>query len=297
MNDARNYPYDVFISYRWVTPDQDWVQEKLYPALVQAGLKVFLDVEDFVPGRDLILEMERAGFESRRAICVITPQYFEEGRIAEFERLLIRRRDPGGRDSLLIPLVLSETDIPEHIRGLVPISWVDPKHHTREWKKLLRVLGATNLEAPYPDALEEKRAEQLIISSPESASPVDVNEAFQTDISSQLSYIRHISDARTQITECLRLAHQYRNLSPNNPHGEKLLVQRLKTSAIIRLAMDDIKLLLTQPPFYFPRVYVLQERRHGLNSLRFLEAAKQMLQMGFDPGSVARQLLQGSERH
>src|SRR5690349_10161186 len=96
--------YDVFISYRWVTPDQEWVREQLYPALVAAGLKVCLDVEDFVPGRDLIIEMERAGKESRRVICVISPEYFEDGRMVEFESLSVRRRDPAGRESLLIPL-------------------------------------------------------------------------------------------------------------------------------------------------------------------------------------------------
>ena len=46
----------VFISYRWVDPDQKWVREQLAPALRRAGLSVLLDVDDFVPGRDLILE-------------------------------------------------------------------------------------------------------------------------------------------------------------------------------------------------------------------------------------------------
>jgi hypothetical protein len=150
MIDNTTFPYDVFISYRWVTPDQEWVREQLYPALANAGLKVCLDVEDFVPGRDLILEMERAGQQSRHVLCIISPEYFEEGRLSEFESLSARRHDPGGRNSFLIPLIFRETDIPERIRGLISIVWTNPKDHLREWKKLLRVLGATNLNAPLP---------------------------------------------------------------------------------------------------------------------------------------------------
>src|SRR4051794_21232165 len=99
-------PYDVFISYRWVEPDQSWGGEELFPALVGAGLSVCLDVEDFVPGRDLISEMTRAGTESRHALCVISPDYFDGNRMAAFESLMARRFDPGGTESRLMPLIL-----------------------------------------------------------------------------------------------------------------------------------------------------------------------------------------------
>lgn len=154
MQDQKKYPYDVFISYRWITPDQEWVREQLHPALVKAGLKVFLDVEDSVPGRHLILEMERAVLESRHVLSVISPEYFEEGRMVEFESLSARRRDPAGRYSFLIPLIVRETEIPERLRGLIPIIWIDPNDYAREWKKLLGVLRAANLNAPPPGSLQ-----------------------------------------------------------------------------------------------------------------------------------------------
>ncbi|MFT2011002.1 TIR domain-containing protein [Pontibacter sp. 13R65] len=150
------FPYDVFISYRWITPDQEWVREQLYPALINAGLKVCLDVEDFVPGRDLMLEMERAGTESRQIICIISPEYFEEGRMVEFESLSARRRDPGGRNSTLIPFLLRETTLPERIRGLIPINWTNQKDQAREWRKLLTTLGATNINVTPPGAIQPK---------------------------------------------------------------------------------------------------------------------------------------------
>lgn len=166
MPNETKYAYDVFISYRWITPDQEWVREQLYPALVNAGLKVCLDVEDFVPGRDLILEMERAGLESRHVLCIISPEYFEEGRMVEFESLSARRRDPAGRNSFLIPFKLREAEIPERISGLIPIDWTNQNNHTREWRKLLRVLGAANIDIPRPSAIRPKESPPLVEAIP-----------------------------------------------------------------------------------------------------------------------------------
>ena len=88
--------HDVFISYRWVDPDQTWVREQLAPALRNAGLEVLLDVDDFVPGPDIILEMTRAGHESRCVLCVLSPDYFDGNRMVAFESLMARRHDPAG---------------------------------------------------------------------------------------------------------------------------------------------------------------------------------------------------------
>ena len=88
--------HDVFISYRWVDPDQTWVRDQLAPALRNSGLEVLLDVDNFVPGRDLILEMTRAGHESRRVLCVLSPDYFDGNRMVAFESLMARRQDPSG---------------------------------------------------------------------------------------------------------------------------------------------------------------------------------------------------------
>jgi hypothetical protein len=144
------FEYDVFVSYRWVEPDLSWVRNELVPALHSAGLKVCLDVEDFVPGRDLILEMSRAGNESRRAICVLSPDYFEGERMVNFESLMARRRNPSGVGSQLIPLILRSCTVPEWLRGLIPIDWTIPNNNRREWQKLLKVLDAPKIDAKSP---------------------------------------------------------------------------------------------------------------------------------------------------
>jgi tetratricopeptide (TPR) repeat protein len=145
-----SFDYDIFVSYRWIEPDQSWVRNELVPALCSAGLKVCLDVEDFVPGRDLILEMSRAEKQSRRAICVLSPDYFEGDRMVGFESLMARRRNPSGDESHLIPFVLRPCTVPDWLRGLIPVDWTISRNHGREWRKLLKVLGAQKLDAKAP---------------------------------------------------------------------------------------------------------------------------------------------------
>jgi hypothetical protein len=132
------YDYDVFVSYRWVNPDQVWVREALVPALEAAGLKVCLDVNDFIPGRNLMLEMDRAGRSSRRALCILSDDYFSGNRMVLFESLSALRDDPGGMGSRLVPLVLRKTELPEWIRGLVPIDWTDIKLEQGNGKNFLK---------------------------------------------------------------------------------------------------------------------------------------------------------------
>jgi hypothetical protein len=70
--------------------------------------------------------------------------------MVSFESLAARRSDPSGSESRLIPLLLRPTDLPDWIRGLIPIDWTDSASHQREWRKLLKVLGAKKRTAAPP---------------------------------------------------------------------------------------------------------------------------------------------------
>lgn len=158
--------YDVFVSYRWVQPDQDWVRERLFPALQASGLRVLLDVEDFVPGRHLILEMSRAGRESRRVLCVLSPEYFEGNRMVSFESLAARRADPAGTESKLIPLIFRKVTLPDWIRGLISVDWTQERFQRREWRKLLKALEAPNQNLEFvPTQTDEFFAESARVAS------------------------------------------------------------------------------------------------------------------------------------
>jgi len=144
--------WDVFVSSRWIEPYQTWVREELVQALRTAGLRVLLDVAEdgFVPGRDAICEMTRAGRESRRTLSVWTPEYFADDRAVWFESLQARRRDPQGRHSALVPLLLRKAEIPGEFFGLIPVDWTDPARRETEWARLLAVLGAPPGDVPPP---------------------------------------------------------------------------------------------------------------------------------------------------
>lgn len=150
MMKNQNLPYDLFVSYRWTEPDQSWVRDHLVPALETAGLRVCLDVNDFMPGRDLMLEMTRAGKESAHALAVVTPSYIEGNRMVAFEALMARRSDPGAMESRLIPLILMDAEQPEWLRGIIPVDWTNKESLNREWRKLLRTLGAKRDDSQPP---------------------------------------------------------------------------------------------------------------------------------------------------
>jgi len=59
-------------------------------------------------------------------------------------------------DSRLVPLVLRKVQLPNWLRGLVPVDWTEPKHRPRECRKLLKVLGASTLDAPLPGSVTDE---------------------------------------------------------------------------------------------------------------------------------------------
>jgi hypothetical protein len=150
VSSDKDFRYDVFLSYRWVEPDESWVRYELYPALQRAGLRVCLDVEDFAPGRDVMLEMDRAGTQSRHILCVLSPEYFEGNRMTWFESQAARSSDPAGSASTLVPLMLRDTQTPNWMKNVIRVNWVDESGHAREWRKLLNALNAPNANAAAP---------------------------------------------------------------------------------------------------------------------------------------------------
>lgn len=194
-----NIIYAVFISYRWVEPDMTWVRKHFRPALERAGLKVCLDVKDFVPGRNLILEMARVGRESRRAVSVVSPAYFDGNRFAQFESLMLRADDPAGMESRLIPFILRPCEIPDWLRGLISVDWTNEESLENEWTKLLAALEAPNQAVARPPSLGEEDKSEFI-ETPDKT--FDVEQASR--IIAQAKNHANRSDILRQIEEGLR---------------------------------------------------------------------------------------------
>ena len=74
---AARLTHDVFVSYRRQEPDRSWVKRRFGPALRAAGVRVFLDDDDFRLGEPLIDAMTRGVELSRYTVAVLTHAYLK----------------------------------------------------------------------------------------------------------------------------------------------------------------------------------------------------------------------------
>lgn len=111
------YQYDVFLSYRHLEPDQQWVKKQLVPALNMAGLKVCFDgdYQCFRAGEPIIKSMEKAVVTSRYTVAIFTPDYEESG-FTELENLMAQHLETEasqsvGKNKRLIGVLYRECDM------------------------------------------------------------------------------------------------------------------------------------------------------------------------------------------
>ena len=231
--------WDVFVSYRWVEPDQTWVRTELVPQLRAAGLHVLLDVAEngFIAGRDAISEMTRAGRESQRTLSVWTPEYFADDRAVWFESLQARRRDPQGRHSALVPLLLRQTEIPGEFYGLIPIDWTAPARRATEWARLLVVLGASQHDVPPPNG----------------CSATALSRAAATRVDSNAARRRVLADISARFTTRDQVERYWLYIAIGWTGGAEArdLLKRVastETEPFARLGIDDALELLSRAP-------------------------------------------------
>jgi TIR domain-containing protein len=143
MESVGTYSYDVFISYSH--QDQTWVKQDLLSELEAKGLQVCIDYRDFEPGAASVSEMRRAVTSSRKTLLVLTPDYVQSA-WTEFEVLMVQTLDPANQQRRLIPLRKERCDVPEEIRYLNYVDFVNPVDWKIEWSKLLTALGKSSIK-------------------------------------------------------------------------------------------------------------------------------------------------------
>ncbi len=109
--------FDVFLSHN--SKDKPWV-EKLKAALVEHGLKVWLDKDEIRPG-DLFAKALEEGLETSKAVAlIVSPEAMASGWVEEeYYRALSLAQD---RQLQLIPVILQEASVPGFLKSR---SWVD----------------------------------------------------------------------------------------------------------------------------------------------------------------------------
>jgi TIR domain/NB-ARC domain len=108
---------DFFISYA----HQDWQWAKwINEQLEDAGYKTILPDRDFLSGKNVILEMDRAT-QAKRTIAVLSPDYLTS-KFTRPEWATALYRDPVGEQGLLLPVRI----LPTHVDGiLAPLIYID----------------------------------------------------------------------------------------------------------------------------------------------------------------------------
>jgi hypothetical protein len=132
------FRYDAFVSYS--TKDRDWVTRYLLPPLEQNGLKIAIDFRDFDVGRTAMENMRRFLSQSRHVIYVMSPAWLESDWTA-YEDLLTAGKDPAGRRRRIIPILISKTQLPEHLSARTYANLSDPALYQTEMTRVVRAIA------------------------------------------------------------------------------------------------------------------------------------------------------------
>lgn len=139
MTDDTTYLYDVFVSCSKAAEDRAWVDTSLVPLLEQAALRVFMLDRNEDAGMPTIMAIEQAVAQSRHTIAVLTPAWLASEWNA-FEDMLVRTMDPAARRRKLIPVLLKQCDLPQHIAALQTIDLTVERNRQRQSVRLINSL-------------------------------------------------------------------------------------------------------------------------------------------------------------
>ena len=155
---SAEYRYDVFISYSHV--DSAWVRGELVPALDANQLRVIIDTE-FDIGKPIDQNIAEAITKSRFTLVVLTRDWIESS-WSSFELGLAGTQDPAARKGKILPILLSECDIPPRLSLLTYGDFTTPENRPREMTRLLKALGCRE-GATGPGAVNAGPARRALI--------------------------------------------------------------------------------------------------------------------------------------
>jgi TIR domain/NB-ARC domain len=123
---------DFFISYA----HQDWQWAKwINEQLEEAGYKTILPDRDFLPGKNVILEMDNAT-HAKRTIGVLSPNYLTS-QFTQPEWAAALHRDPTGAQGLLLPIRVLPCDVGGLLAPLIYVDLIGQEDQEKARKILL----------------------------------------------------------------------------------------------------------------------------------------------------------------
>lgn len=148
---------DFFVSY--TEHDKQWA-EWIAWQLEDVGYQVLIQLWDWGPGNNFILEMQKASELCKRTIIILSP-HFLKAQYTQPEWAQVFAQDPTGENRLLIPVRVAKCELKGFFSPLVYIDFLDTppsnKHEQREYliTKLLDGVDSRRKkpveEPPLPD--------------------------------------------------------------------------------------------------------------------------------------------------
>lgn len=111
---------DFFISYTSI--DEAWAEWAAW-ILEEQDFSVTLQAWDFTPGKNFVLEMQRAASESASTIAILSPDYLKSA-FAAPEWAAAFAADPQGLKRSLVPVRVRECEAPGLLKAIVQIDLV-----------------------------------------------------------------------------------------------------------------------------------------------------------------------------
>jgi hypothetical protein len=144
--------FDLFVVY--AAANADFVRGYLIPALNLPPTRVLL-VDDLQPGSIVVSEIERAVSRSRLTVAIVSPAYVNDRWAVLGEQLashasLLRAENRG-----IIPLRLTDCELPLHLDARVSLDFTDPNRWEPEAARLRDLVHAPapaleQIKCPYP---------------------------------------------------------------------------------------------------------------------------------------------------
>lgn len=138
-SDSSRFEYDVFVSYSH--RDTEWVTGQLVARLKAAGLRVFIDYEELLPGQHLTSLLVRAIKQSRQIVVVLSPSWCKSA-WCNRELLVELFSDSRLLRQRLVPVMIQECagQVPLELQSIIHCDLMGDAPPDSSWQSLLLAL-------------------------------------------------------------------------------------------------------------------------------------------------------------
>ncbi len=248
------YTFDVFLSHN--SKDKGFIQP-VAEKLREAGIKVWFDAWNIPPGGN-IPKLVQEGLEASRKLILCMSDNGLGSEWVEFEYSVRRFRDPSNKDLSILPFLLTDCTIPDHLKMLRYIDF-----RKREESAIKLIIEACRDRSTYDEKTEsdssENKNEFFFQPKPDSKFLEKIkNELFEklmgsgsVGITVELPTTTDMSGARfapatlspqAEIVTLLRTAQSDGNISKSRSHLEQALALCDSTLLASCLAAPSLRL-------------------------------------------------------